>query len=267
METLVLSLLLTLGLIFLALAVALWAGTLFLQGYIYSEPVSQIYWRAPLAGLILTLFLAFWCYLDYHSPGRYGAFQDVSATENEDFDKFLAVKKGREIVFVGKKAPRGRMEYRDLQGKLWSRSDAEGVVEAIIVEDKEHQKIRFEAELTPEGKFKAAQGQPVRYIEVGGQERVMTSDNPGRVSVVRGGRVVANLMLNLVHLGFWFAGLWLLLRFQWSHALGLAVVACVVLTLIVLPALFKKTEDLAKQPPASTAAVAAGLICSSIRTC
>ena len=250
-----LGLLPTLVLIFLALAVVLWAVTLFLQGYIYSEPVSQIYWRAPLAGLILTLFLAFWCYLDYHSPGRYGAILDVSTIENEDFTKFVAIKKGREILFEGTKTPRGRMEYR-AQGKPWSRSDAEGVVEAIVVEDKDHQKIRFDAELTPDGKFKAAQGKPVRYIEVDGQGRVMTDDSPGRVSVVRGGRIVGNLLLNLLLLGFWFAGLWLLLRFQWSHALGLAIVAWIVLTLIVLPALFKKTEDLAKQAPtaATTAA-------------
>jgi len=45
------------------------AGTVFIQGYIYSEPVEQVYWRAPAAALIVALFVAFWCSLDYKSPG------------------------------------------------------------------------------------------------------------------------------------------------------------------------------------------------------
>jgi hypothetical protein len=49
-----------------------------------------------------------------------------------------------------------------------------------------------------------------------------------------------------LHLIVWFLCLWLLLRFQWGHALGLACVAWLVLTFF-LPPLFKKTEDLAKQ--------------------
>jgi hypothetical protein len=246
----------TLALLFLGITVVLWAGTLFLQGYIYSEPVAQAYWRAPLAGVILTVFLAFWCYLDYRSPGRYGALHDVSTSDEERYDRFWAVKKGQEIPFTAKKTAKGRREYYDAQGRPWSRSDTEGVVEAIVIEDKEHQRIRFDAELTPDGKFKAAQEQPVNYVEAGGQGRIMTDSAPGKIPIRRSGLLVANLLLNLLHLGLWFAGLWLLMRFQWSHALGLAFVAWLVLTFI-LPALFKKTEDLAKQQPvpSSTAKV------------
>jgi hypothetical protein len=246
----VLGLLPVLALLFLALAVALWALTLVLQAWLYTEPVTQLYWRAPLASLIVTAFIFYWCFLDYRSPGRYGALHDVSGVgrEDEQFDTFWSVKKNQEVPFTARRTAQGRYEYRDASGKLWSRSDTEGVVQAIIVENKDHEKIRFEAELTPEGKFTNVQGQPVRYVEVGGRGRVMTDDYPGLVRLTRWSRIVANLFLNFLLMGLLFAGLWPLLRFQWSHALGLAVVFWLAL-IFILPTLFKRAEDLAKQKP------------------
>jgi hypothetical protein len=243
-----------LALVFLAVMVVLWAGTMFLQGYLYSEPVSQIYWRAPLAALVLTLFLAFWCSLDYRHPRHYNALFDFTARDDEKFDKFIAEKNGKEIPYAARSDAQGRTEYRDPQGKKWARSDSEGVIKAITVQTKDGQKLRFEAELI-EGKFKAAQGQPVRYVEVDGEKRVMTDEYIGQVSVVRWGRVLANLFLNFAHWVVWFLCLWLLLRFQWSHALGLGLALWAVLTFI-LPTLFNKTEELAKRnalPPSTTA--------------
>jgi len=235
-----------LALLFLIVAVGVWAATLFLQGYTYSEPVEQLYWRAPACGLAITLLVAFWCSLDYRNPGRYGALFDFSARDTEKFDKFWSVKNGKEILFSKRPDARGRIDYFDSNGKRWSRSDTDGIMEAIIVEDKDGQKIRFNAELTPDGKFKTDKGQPVRYLETGGKHRVMTDDYIGQLSEWRVGFMVANLVLNFFHLVLWFLCLWLLLRFQWAHALGLALVFWVVLTFF-LPTLFKKTEDLARQ--------------------
>ena len=47
------------------------------------------------------------------------------------------------------------------------------------------------------------------------------------------------VLLNVLHLGVWFVCLWLLLRFQWSHALGLAAAVWLVLTLTFLPPLLQ----------------------------
>jgi hypothetical protein len=253
--------------LFLSIMVVVWAGTLFLQGYLYSEPVEQAYWRAPLAGLILTLFVGYWCSLDYRSPGDYNALFDFNGgREDHQFDKLWSVKKGQEILYTARTAGRGRKEYRDAGGRLWARSDAEGIVEAVIVEDKDGQKVRFEAELTPDGKlFKMEPGQPARYVEVGGQGRVMTDDYIGYVTTRRWGLVVAYIIFNLLHLVAWFLVLWLLMRFQWSHAFGLALVMWLVMTL-VLPVLFKKAEDLAKQkattPGATSSLRGRNLACS-----
>src|SRR5207253_7344005 len=79
----VLSFLFVFGLLFLGIAVVLFAGTVVLQGALYSEPVNQLYWRAPLAGLLATLFFAGWCLLDYRSPGSYNALFDFTDPHDE----------------------------------------------------------------------------------------------------------------------------------------------------------------------------------------
>jgi len=235
-----------LALLFLGVAVGLWAGTLFLQGYIYSEPVEQLYWRAPVCGLVVAVFIACWCWLDYRNPTRYGALFDVSARDTERFDKFWSMKNGKEILFSERKDARGRIDYFDKDGKRWTRSDSDGIMEAVIIEDKDGQKARFNAELTADGKFKIEQGEPLRYLEADGKHRVMTDNYIGQISEWRVGFLVANLFLNVLHGIVWFLCLWLLLRFQWGHAFGLALVLWLTLTFF-LPTLFKKTEDLAKQ--------------------
>jgi hypothetical protein len=245
-----------LALLFVAVAVVLWAATLFLQGYLYSEPVEQAYWRAPAAGLVMALFVGFWCSLDYKNPGRYGSLLDVGeASDNTKFAKFWSIRNGQGILYTLKKDAKGRGDYYDANGKRWSRQDAEGIMEGILVEDKDNQKIRFNAEREKDGKFKVDPGQgTVRYVEDGGKHRIMTDQYIGQLTEYHSGLLMANLFLNLVHLVAWFLCLWLLLRFQWGHAIGLAFVAWLVLTFF-LPPLFKKTEELARQKaaqPAST---------------
>jgi hypothetical protein len=259
-ERIVLDLFLVFLLLFAALTVLFWTGTLFFQGYIYSEPVDQVYWRAPAAGLALTVILAFWSFLDYRSPRWYAAPLDFTATEREDLPKFWSVKQGREIPYVGKPTPpRGLLQYYDPRGDLWKRSDTEGVVEAILVEGRDGQKTRFEADLTKDGKFKTEKGDAVRYIEVGGRHRVMEDISIGRITTTRSGLVLGYLFLNLVHLGVWFAALWLILRFQWGHALGFGVVLWLMMSLTIMPMLLGRVEKVAQQRalqgPASTTTV------------
>lgn len=250
-----LGLLLSLLFIYLGLAIFLWAGTLFFQAYIYSEPASQLYWRAPAAGAILALFLAFWCFLDYRQSGRYNAsWFEGSPSEDEVFDKFWAVKGSREILYQARKNARGQVEYSDAAGRPWSRSDPDGMVEAIVVEDKDGQRIRFNAELTEDKKFKTAAGEPVRYVEADGRGRVMTETYIGKLPVSQWGTTLAKILLTLLHLGLWFACLWVLLQFQWGHAFGLAIVLWLVMTLTLLPIVFSKTEEAAKQRTAATSA-------------
>src|SRR5438132_1527757 len=93
-ECAVLGLVLLLVVLGLSLAVLLWAGTLWFQGYIYSEPVAQIYWRAPAAALALTLFMAVWCFLDYRSPGDYPGQIQFSTGDEKTLPELWALRQG-----------------------------------------------------------------------------------------------------------------------------------------------------------------------------
>jgi hypothetical protein len=75
----------------------------------------------------------------------------------------------------------------------------------------------------------------------------MTETYIGTLPVSHWGASLAKLLLTLIHLGLWFACLWLLLHFQWGHALGLAVVLWLTLSLTVLPIIFTKAEETAKR--------------------
>jgi len=240
------SLLLIFALIFAGTTVFIWVGTLFFQGNIYSEPVSGLSWRAPLAGLILTLYLALWISLDHRHPGDFGTIPDFSASEVEVYPRFVAVKDDKEVTFEGKKDARGHLEYRDALGKPWRRSDTGGVTRAIVARDKAGNELRFEAKMTPDGRFALDDSGQAVYVEQGGKGRVMTDTYIGTVTRTRTGLVLANLFLNIFCFVLWILCLWLLLDFQFWHAFGFSLVIWLVLMITVLPLLFKRAEDSAR---------------------
>lgn len=237
-----LGLILMLLVVFFSLAILLWAGTLFTQGYIYSEPEADLYWRAPAAAGVLAAFLAFWCYLDYSAadveslqPAYNNLFQ-FNPTESKTVDKFWSVRGEEEFLYSRATGGTGRIEYVNSQGIPWRREDVNGVIEAVVIEEG-GAKVRFEARLTKGKQFEDS-GQYPPYYEKGGR-RVM--EPIGQVSIFRYGQFFLNLFLNFAHLGVWFVCLWLILRFQWTHALLGAVVIWVVMMLVVLPMLLERS--------------------------
>src|SRR5262245_11856453 len=63
----VLSLLVILLVVGVAVLVLLWAGSLFLQSYYYTEPTEQLYWKAPAAAGALFVFWLVWCLINANS--------------------------------------------------------------------------------------------------------------------------------------------------------------------------------------------------------
>jgi len=79
----------------------------------------------------------------------------------------------------------------------------------------------------------------------------------GQITLFHLGWLLTGLLLNFGFLAVWFLCLWLLLHFQWSHALGLAFVAWLI-SLFVLPMLLTQVEKVRKEnlpPPQMTAMV------------
>jgi hypothetical protein len=142
----------------------------------------------------------------------------------------------------------GRPEYRDKNRRLLpDRPDK------IIVVEGGQQHV-FLPERDAKGHFKVAPGESLRYYEEGAKGRYMVEGQWGRVASYRFGRLVLDLFLNLLHFVVWWLVLWLLLRFQWSHALGLAVAFWAVMTLFVLPPLLTRAEEVARQRAGTQAA-------------
>src|SRR5262249_13966928 len=152
-----------------------------------------------------------------------------STYDTKDLDKFWSVRQNErgveEIPYKRSRTSAGHTVYVDAAGNPWKRS-ASGMMIAVEIEEN-GQRVRFNAPLTPDGKnfrFEQTRGieQPMRYAEVGGG-RYMDERSVGVVVQPRTGQLLGNLVLNFLHLVVWFVVLWLLLRFQWPHALGLAV--------------------------------------------
>jgi hypothetical protein len=253
-------------LLLLGLVALLWAGTLVIQGYFYTEPASELYWRAPAAAAALTLFLALWCLLASTDPGAYDAVFSFSSRQDSEFEQFWARKilpTGRwskeeirfhKVVVGTQTGQRSATEFQDDRGRPWAPADAEGICGAVFIK-LGGERVEFRPELDEKGKFRRTEGDDsIRYTEVEGS-RFFDSNAVGTVSVYRTGLFFANLLLNLLFLGVWFACLWLLLRFQWPHALGLGLVMWLAFSLpgSLVSTLLSMSTDAARQRPAAAA--------------
>jgi hypothetical protein len=220
----------------------LWSGTVFLQGYFYTEASTAIFWQAPAAAAVLTLFYGLWYLLDYGAPETrasylpYDTIFRFSAEETrgtKPVPYLFAEKKSKEkirykrytVFEAGRTTYRYYQEFKDgSKGPPWSGS---GVVALIVPEDKEE--IRYEPAKSDAGTYP-------RFVSPDGWAMMVYEDGPTGESVAfRTGLLLVNLLLNFGHFVLWFLCLWLLLRFQWSHALGLAFVLWLVMTIFPLP--------------------------------
>jgi hypothetical protein len=248
----VLSLVLIVLVVFAVLSLLLAAWTLFFQGYIYSEPGEGIAWRAPAAGAALTLFLLIWIVLDYRSvekvtdEGRFRPLHEFSARETETYDKLTITNQDRKKVTYTRRGD----QYVSQGGRRLPERPLE-----ISVADKDGQEHVFKPQTDEKGNFKVEKGQSLRYYEEGNPSRYMEEGFLGHITIYHFGWLVMGLLLNFGFLIVWFVCMWLLLRFQWSHALGLAFVAWLI-SLFVLPMLLTQVEKVRKErlpPPTQTA--------------
>jgi hypothetical protein len=248
----VLVLLLIFLITFATLTVLLWAGTVFFQGYIYTEPSEQVYWQAPAAAGVLSLFLTLWCLLIANSEGA----STTDIPYNTIFSFSPRVEKYKEAVPViwvtreGEPKPirydrvrdpqfKGRVTYRDKAGKAnWFRIKSLKTVtkdeEMVFEPPQEKSTEDYQAFVSPDGWF-------------------MRVDDGGPTGVPEAfvwGRFFLSLFLNILHLAFWFLALWLLLRFQWGHALGLGFVMWLIMTLVILPMLLEQAALVAQRSTA-----------------
>jgi hypothetical protein len=243
----VVSLFLVLLLLWFVLTVFLGAWTLLLQAYFYTEPVKGLAWRAPAAGSAVFLTVILWVCLDFSAPERYSTLWEFSAEDEIVYPTLIVPQRdGKEDAYTRVRADRGYV-YKRLDRPIPTRPDK------VIAVSSSHVRREFVPDRDDKGHFKETEGQGLLYRDQSGQ--VMVEGQLGSVRTFYPGRLFANLFLNFFHLVMWFVALWLLLRFQWSHAFGMALVLWGVMLLFVMPQVLKLAEDTAlnRAPPTQTA--------------
>ncbi len=245
-----LTLLLILLLVGVSIALFLYVGSMFLQGYIYTEPSDQLYWQAPAAGGVLMLFFLLWCVLIANSKDAtptdipYDVIQRASAEVDllKDPAPEIWVEKKNDEKRHYKRIinPTGGRGYRyqdSVNNRILS-DDGVQTIELVIKGEK------YVFKRTP-----TSPGDNISYVN-SEQGWVIKGygDGPSGIPVAfRWGRYLLTIFLNLLHLLAWWLCLWLLLRFQWLHALGLAFALWLVVTLSILPMLLSYAAEVAQR--------------------
>lgn len=256
------TLLLVLLLTFLVVFALFWGGTLVAQGYLYQNPAGQLPLRAAVGALLVALFITFWVWLDKRNPGKYDTFFEFAGETSKEVNEFEAVR-----WTLDPTAGKGKVEFRkDEKGNpaekvtRYKRSGAgkaatfveEGTTQtykanttdtmtaALLVKpDEGGNPMRFNAELKKDERTGALNyTTDRRFVEAGGN-RYIKADQPGVVYIPSSGVVAVSLLLNVALFAVWFVAFWPVLRFNWGHALGFAVVCGLVTMLLVMPLLFK----------------------------
>jgi hypothetical protein len=191
-----------------------------------------------------------WVYLDYQAPERYSTLWEFSAEDQIDYAELIIPHRdGKEDVYKRVRRDR-RYIYQRGDRPLPSRP------EKVIAVTADKERDTYEPDRNENGKFMAEEGRSLKYRDAAGH--VMEEGQLGIVRIPNHGLLFANLFLNFLHFVIWFACLWVLLRFQWSHALGLAIVLWGVMIVFILPQVLKRAEDSSRQQslPASPTAPA-----------
>lgn len=250
------TLLVVLVVVALALIALLWVTTLWAQSYFYDSPTEGLTWRAPAAAGAMTALFFLWALIEYSRPNTTDTIFRFSTQRSEEYDRFISIRKGeegeQEIKYHKVTQGAGKFDFRDDKGRVWTRSSS-GMMVAIILEERvdeggESKTVprRFDAEMTADGKFnpRISSGiqQVLRYHENGG-DRFIVEDQIGKVFHYRRSLLFYNVFLNLIHLVLWFVVAWMLLHFQWPHALILAIVAWLIMTIVVLPYVLSKARE------------------------
>jgi hypothetical protein len=206
------------------------------------------------AGALITLYLAGWCAIDKRVPGKYDTVLEFTTEEKKEVAEFNAIQKDKEgkeksVPFKRFAASAGRADFKDADNHPFRPNSTDWMVVALEIQE-DGQPRRFNAILDAKGAFQ----EPLTYKEVGGK-RKMTTAPLGQITWHRSGALLGNILINGMHFLVWFLALWLILRFNWAHALGLGAALWLTVTLVIMPLLFNKTRAKpplpAGQPPAA----------------
>ena len=261
-EMAVLTILFFLALLTFVLAVVLWGGSLFAQSYFYTEPASGLYWRGPVVAAALTLFYFIWSSLNLAGGDSTG---DVPYPAVWQFSNriFLVQSPVPEIVCKkkGDDEPAVYQLDKSQPGVIYKRVDGAGNWSPSGVEwiklnyDGTEYTFEYDKNMSKDAGYYSV------FVDKNSDWQMDERwiGQPGHTSTFR---VLVYLFLNWIHLLLWFAGLWLVLRFSWQHALAIGLVMWLAFTLMIVPVLGTNVQTALRQVaqlPPSLAAFAVSM--------
>lgn len=240
-----LTLIMILIVVTIGITTVLWAGTYYFQGYIYTEPSPGIAWQAPLGGVVMSFGFSIWC-LSVAFSARASTtnlpintihrFSPIEEMVDRPIQRIWAIKKkgagqsadGERLAYETQRNSRGGFFYEDkITKRPWQPQD----IIAIEIEKADGTKMRFD--LVP-----AALGSYRSFASKDGWSMIEFTEGPtGIPRKFNFALLIWNIVFNVFHLLGWFVVLFLLLRYQLMHALGLAIVLWAIMTLTMLPML------------------------------
>ncbi len=241
-----LTLILILIVVTIGITTVLWAGTYYFQGYIYTEPSPGIAWQAPLAGVILSFGFSIWCFSIAFSArasttnlpiNTIHRFSPIEEMVDRPIQRIWAIKKkgtaqpadGERVAYDSQRNSRGGFYYADttLARKPWQPQD----IIAIETEKADGTKMRFDLVPADLGTYRS-------FASKDGWSMIEFTEGPtGIPRKFNFGLMIWNILFNVFHLFGWFIVLFLILRYQLMHSLGLAIVLWAIMTLTILPML------------------------------
>ncbi len=228
-----------------SLSLLFWVGTLFLQSYLYTQPSQNLYWQAPVAGVILAGYITTWCALILYYPTadpnnipydtifRFNIIEDMVKDKKPVKELKVIPKKGEPLIFKRHSVPPPpgvlhKWKYQNDSDKPWP-----GNAQAILLTH-EGEEFRFAPVNPGDDRFFSDKGG--WYLDVDG------NGTDGKPQARRFGRFVSNVSINLVFLALWIGAMFLV-RFLVGHGLLIGVLLWLVITLTLMPMLLSYSAE------------------------
>lgn len=213
----------------LILCLAVLAGVFFvwsvwMQNYLYTQPVEGMVWRAPVASLVVVASFVIWMLVARSAPGEIKPLQEApKAKESIYFREILVVDaEGNEEIY--RRTANERTGYRGND----SNRPLPGTYSEVRVKASDEAKDFTVA-------FKRNKGANGEVLFQDEQGRQMDPEYMGTIKEKPKGRFLLILFLNLIHFGAWIIAFAPVLGFNSGHAILMAFVGAVLANFTLLP--------------------------------
>ncbi|MCS6975850.1 MAG: hypothetical protein NZM31_02415 [Gemmatales bacterium] len=209
-----------------ALAAVLFAGSRFLQGVFYETLAKGLWWRALIgAGIIWTVGLVLPSLFNLSGGARWPVnFDDMLFLRTPEtaaitFQELRVIDEetGREIRYRRTVIGGSTVQFRDDQNRPMPQTPP-----VVIAVPDEGEAVRWEVVRDKDGYIDRSQG-TAYYQNSEGQRIPETAFYTGLEAQSGYGQFFLTLFGDVVLFAAWFLTLWLVMQFQWPHALLIAL--------------------------------------------